>query len=76
MASIFVVEAPVGPGLVQESASHVTLTVFLGPERKELFTSVQVTAMAAVVGEETFIVAVDPVNVAEPVTGTAIGTML
>lgn len=57
-------------------ASHVTLTVLLRPERKEVFTSVQATAIAAVVGEETLIVAVDPAKVVVPVTGTAIGAML
>lgn len=76
MASAFVVETPLGPGLVQEVPSHVTVTVLLGPGTKELFTSVQETAMEAVVDDETVIVAVVPVTVTAPVTCTAIGLML
>jgi hypothetical protein len=50
--------------------------VLLRPETRELFTSVQRTAIAAVSGDETEIVAVVPVNVTVPVTCTAIGSML
>lgn len=76
IASAFVVEAPLGPGLVQEATSHVTVTVLLRPGTKELFNSVQATAMEAVVDEETVIVAVVPVTVTAPVTCTAVGLML
>jgi hypothetical protein len=76
ITSAFVVEAPLGPGLVQDAPSHVTVTVLLRPETRDLFTSVQATAIAAVVGDETEIVAVVPVNVTQPVTCTAIGSML
>jgi hypothetical protein len=76
MASAFVVEAPLGPGLVQEVPSHVTVTVLIRPERRELFTSVQATPTAAVAEDETVIVAVVPVNVTAPVTCTANGWML
>jgi hypothetical protein len=75
-ASAFVVETPLGPGLVQDEASHVTVTVLLRPETRELFTSVQATAVVAVAGDETVIVAVVPVTVTAPVTCTAIGLML
>ncbi len=76
MASAFVVEAPLGPGLVQDVPSHVTVTVLLRPATKELFTSVQESAIGAVVADETVSVAVVPVNVATPVTCTADGAML
>jgi hypothetical protein len=76
IASAFVVEAPLGPGFVQDALSHVTVTVLLLPETRELFTNVQATATAAVVGDETEIVAVVPVNVTAPVTWTAIGSRL
>lgn len=76
IASAFVVEAPLGPGLVQDVASHVTVTVLLRPETRELFTSVQATPTAAVVADETVIVAVVPVSAAVPVTCTADGAML
>src|SRR5271169_5287013 len=52
IASAFVVEAPLGPGLVHELPSHVTVTVLLGPETRELFTNVQATSMVAVVADE------------------------
>lgn len=76
IASAFVVEVPLGPGLVQDVPSHVTVTVLLFPETRELFTSVQATATAAVAADETVIVAVVPVNVAVPVTCTADGARL
>ncbi len=76
MASAFVVEAPLGPGLLHDVASHVTVTVLLRPERSELFVSVQPTPIAAVDADETVIVAVVPVNVTAPATCTACGWML
>jgi hypothetical protein len=76
IASAFVVEVPLGPGLVQDVPSHVTVTVLLFPETRELFTSVQATATAAVVADETVIVAVVPVNATVPVTCTADGATL
>jgi hypothetical protein len=76
IASAFVVEEPLGPGFVQDAPSHVTVTVLFLPEMRELFTNVQATAIAAVVGDETEIVAVVPVNVTPPVTWTAIGSRL
>ena len=76
IASAFVVEEPLGPGFVQDAPSHVTVTVLFLPETRELFTNVQATAIAAVVGDETEIVAVVPVNVTAPVTWTAIGSRL
>jgi hypothetical protein len=72
----FVVDAPLTPGLLHDVPSHVTVTLLLRPEARELFTSVQETATAAVVADETVIVAVVPVIVTEPVTGTAIGWRL
>jgi hypothetical protein len=72
-ASAFVVETPLGPGLVQDEASHVTVTVLLRPKTRELFTNVQETPVAAVAEEETVIVAVVPVTVTAPVTCTAEG---
>jgi len=75
-ASAFVVETPLGPGLAEDEASHVTVTVLLRPDTRELFTSVQATAVVAVGGDETVIVAVVPATVTPPVTGTAIGLML
>lgn len=76
IASAFVVETPLGPGLVHEVPSHVTITVLFGPERRELFTSVHPTAIADVAEDDTVSVAVVPVNVAVPVTCTAYGLML
>jgi hypothetical protein len=76
IASAFVVEEPLGPGFVRDAPSHVTVTVLFLPETRELFTNVQATAIAAVVGDETEIVAVVPVNVTQPVTCTAIDSML
>jgi hypothetical protein len=76
IASAFVVETPLGPDLVQDELSHVTVTVLFGPETRELFTSVQLTPTSAVTADETVIVAVVPVNVTAPVTCTAPGWML
>ncbi len=68
IASAFVVEEPLRPGFVRDAPSQVTVTVLFLPETRELFTNVQATAIAAVVGDETEIVAVVPVNVTAPVT--------
>lgn len=76
IASAFVTEVPLGPGLVQDVPSHVTVTALFFPGTRELFTRVQAAATAAVAAEETVIVAVVPVNVTVPVTCTADGVML
>jgi hypothetical protein len=76
MASAFVVETPIGPGLVGEVSLHVTVTVLLRPGRSELFTSVQAADRGAVSEDATVIVAVVPVHATVPVTCTANGSRL